>query len=84
MPVHMELRRIIISEKTYQHLLRDDPELAKTCVIQPPVKVKGIVAEVKIYEVPWRPTATGKWPMTNEQCPVNDPVNDQCPMTNAQ
>ncbi|HXF09936.1 MAG TPA: adenylate/guanylate cyclase domain-containing protein [Desulfuromonadaceae bacterium] len=47
--------RIIISETTYQHLLRDDPDLAKTCVALPPVKVKGIVAEVKIYEVPWRP-----------------------------
>jgi class 3 adenylate cyclase len=47
--------RIIISEATYGHLLRDDPELAATCVSLPPVKVKGIVAEVKIYEVPWRP-----------------------------
>ena len=47
--------RIIISEATYGHLLRDDPELAATCVALPPVKVKGIVAEVKIYEVPWRP-----------------------------
>jgi len=47
--------RIIISEATYSHLLRDDPELAATFVALPPVKVKGIVAEVKIYEVPWRP-----------------------------
>ena len=47
--------RIIISEATYEHLRRDDPELAATCVALPPVKVKGIVAEVKIFEVPWRP-----------------------------
>ena len=47
--------RIIISEATYEHLRRDDPELAVTCFALPPVKVKGIVAEVKIYEVPWRP-----------------------------
>jgi class 3 adenylate cyclase/CHASE2 domain-containing sensor protein len=47
--------RIIISEATYRHLLRDDPELAAICTALPPVKVKGIVAEVKIYEVPWRP-----------------------------
>ena len=47
--------RIIISEATYEHLRRDDPELAAVCVALPPVKVKGIVAEVKIYEVPWRP-----------------------------
>ena len=47
--------RIIISEATYSHLLRAGPELAATCIALPPVKVKGIVAEVKIYEVPWRP-----------------------------
>ena len=47
--------RIIISEATYGHLLRDDPELAATCIALPPVKVKGIVAKVKIYEVAWRP-----------------------------
>jgi len=47
--------RIIISEATYEHLKRDDPKLAETCVALPPVKVKGIVAEIKIYEVPWRP-----------------------------
>jgi class 3 adenylate cyclase/CHASE2 domain-containing sensor protein len=47
--------RIIISEATHQHLRRDDPELAAACIALPPVKVKGIVAEVSIYEVPWRP-----------------------------
>jgi len=47
--------RIVISEATYNHLLRDDPELAATCTALPPVKVKGIVAEIKIYEVAWRP-----------------------------
>ncbi len=47
--------RIVISEATYERLRRDDPELAASCVALPPVKVKGIVAEVIIYEVPWRP-----------------------------
>jgi adenylate cyclase len=48
--------RIIISEATYNHLLRDDPELASSCIALPPAKgLKGIVAEIKIYEVPWRP-----------------------------
>ena len=47
--------RIVISEATFNHLLRDDPELAATCIALPPVKVRGIVAEIKIYEVPWRP-----------------------------
>lgn len=47
--------RIVISDATFQHVLRDDPELAKTFVALPPVKVKGIISELKIYEVPWRP-----------------------------
>jgi class 3 adenylate cyclase len=48
--------RIIISAATHGHLLRDDPELAATCIALPPAKgLKGIVAEVNIYEVPWRP-----------------------------
>jgi class 3 adenylate cyclase len=47
--------RIIISEATYEYLRRDDPELAPTCIALPPVKVKGIVAKVNIYEVSWRP-----------------------------
>ena len=46
--------RIIISEATYSHLLRDDPELAATCKALPPEKLKGFAAVVKIYEVPWR------------------------------
>ena len=46
--------RIIIGEATYSHLLRDDPSLAKTCIELPPVKVKGIVDAIKIYEVPWQ------------------------------
>jgi len=46
--------RIIIGEGTYRHLLREDPALAKTCIELPPVKVKGILDAVKIYEVPWQ------------------------------
>jgi len=49
--------RIFISETTHQHLLRDDPALAATCVEQAPQKVKGISTAVKVYEVPWRPDA---------------------------
>jgi class 3 adenylate cyclase/CHASE2 domain-containing sensor protein len=47
--------RIFISEATYKHLLRDDPALAATCILQPPQKVKGIAATINVYEVPWRP-----------------------------
>jgi len=46
--------RIFISEATYKHLVRDDPELAATCILQPPQKVKGIAATINVYEVPWR------------------------------
>jgi adenylate cyclase len=46
--------RIIISDTTYNHLLRHDPALAATCVEMFPVTVKGIKAAVRIYEVPWQ------------------------------
>jgi class 3 adenylate cyclase/CHASE2 domain-containing sensor protein len=46
--------RIVISETTYAHLLRDDPALAATCISLPEAHVKGIRSAVKTYEVPWR------------------------------
>ena len=46
--------RIFIGQTTYQHLLRDDPALAATCVELPPRDLKGFRAAVKAYEVPWR------------------------------
>lgn len=46
--------RIIISDRTYYRLLRDDPVLASTCVELFPVSVKGIRDAVRIYEVPWQ------------------------------
>jgi adenylate cyclase len=46
--------RIIISDTTYNHLLRHDPALAATCAELPSVTVKGIKAVVRIYEVPWK------------------------------
>jgi class 3 adenylate cyclase/CHASE2 domain-containing sensor protein len=46
--------RIFVSETTYEHLLRDDPVLAASCVPQTPQKVKGISSAVKVYEVPWQ------------------------------
>jgi class 3 adenylate cyclase/CHASE2 domain-containing sensor protein len=46
--------RIIISDTTYNHLLRHDPALASTCVELFPVTVKGIKAAVRIYEVSWQ------------------------------
>ena len=47
--------RIFIGKTTYEHLLRDDPALAATCVALPAQKLKGISAAVTVYEVPWRP-----------------------------
>lgn len=48
--------RIIISEATYQELLRDAPALASTCLEQPLVMVKGFREPVRSYEVPWKPS----------------------------
>jgi class 3 adenylate cyclase len=63
--------RIVISEATYNHLLRDDPALAATCVVLPPVRPKGFTAEIKIYEVPWRPS--GASPFDEELFPAKPP-----------
>jgi class 3 adenylate cyclase/CHASE2 domain-containing sensor protein len=52
--------RIIIGEATHRHLLRDDPALAARCIELPPVKVKGILDAVKIYEVPWQDEKPGQ------------------------
>ncbi len=46
--------RIIIGETTYQHLLRDDPALAATCIEQEPTKPKGFQRPVRNFEVPWQ------------------------------
>lgn len=46
--------RIIISDTTYNHLLRAAPALAATCVELFPVKPKGFSSPVRIYEVPWQ------------------------------
>jgi class 3 adenylate cyclase/CHASE2 domain-containing sensor protein len=46
---------IFIGETTYAHLLRDDPALAATCVALPAKQLKGFLAAVNAYEVPWRP-----------------------------
>jgi class 3 adenylate cyclase/CHASE2 domain-containing sensor protein len=47
--------RIFIGETTYEHLLRDDPQLAATCIELPPTDLKGFRTAVRAYEVPWRP-----------------------------
>jgi class 3 adenylate cyclase/CHASE2 domain-containing sensor protein len=47
--------RIFISESTLLELRRADAALAETCVLQPPAKLKGISADITVYEVPWRP-----------------------------
>lgn len=47
--------RIFIGQATYEHVLRDDPAMAATCVELPPRDLKGFHAAVKAYEVPWRP-----------------------------
>ena len=49
--------RIIISNTTYNHLLRHDPALASTCIEMIPVPVKGIRDAVRVYEAPWQTPA---------------------------
>ena len=46
--------RIFIGETTFQHLLREDPELAATCAELPLTELKGFRSAIKAYEVPWR------------------------------
>ncbi len=46
--------RIFISQSTFEHLQRDDPALAATCICLAPIHVKGIRTLVQVYEVPWR------------------------------
>jgi class 3 adenylate cyclase/CHASE2 domain-containing sensor protein len=46
--------RIIISDTTYNHLLRHAPALAATCSELFPVQVKGIKNTVRIYEAAWK------------------------------
>lgn len=46
--------RVIIGATTYQHLLRDAPELAARCRALEPTTVKGISETLTCYEVPWR------------------------------
>jgi adenylate cyclase len=45
--------RVFIGQATFEHLLRDDPALAATCVELPPRDLKGFRSAVKAYEVPW-------------------------------
>ncbi len=47
--------RIFVGQTTYEHLRRDDPALAATCVELPPRELKGFRSAVKAYEVPWLP-----------------------------
>jgi len=67
--------RIVISENTYEHLRRDDPALAATCLPLPVAAVKGFRTAVKIYEVPWRPP--GSVPLDTEFATAADPVKPE-------
>ena len=58
---------IFISQSTYEHLLRDDPVLASSCLALPAVTVKGIRTAVQVYEVPWRSPGS---PPLEEEFPV--------------
>jgi class 3 adenylate cyclase/CHASE2 domain-containing sensor protein len=66
--------RIFIGGTTFQHLLRDDPALAGTCVELPPQELKGFRTAVKVYEVPWRPP--GAPPLEEELSAPSVPDTD--------
>ena len=50
--------RIIISDTTYNHLLRHDPALAAKCKELAPITPKGFLNPVRIYEVSWQLPST--------------------------
>jgi hypothetical protein len=43
----------LIGEHTFLELRRDDPELAASCIVQPPLALKGFRDPINAYEVPW-------------------------------
>lgn len=68
--------RIIIGEATFRDLEKFDLELGARCIEQPPVKVKGIASEVRIWEVPWKhflPPGTGEL-SSAETAPAGKPA----------
>jgi class 3 adenylate cyclase/CHASE2 domain-containing sensor protein len=67
--------RIFIGHTTYQHLLRDAPALAATCVELPPRDLKGFRAAVKAYEVPWRPPGAPPLEQELSNASVGDPTS---------
>jgi class 3 adenylate cyclase/CHASE2 domain-containing sensor protein len=46
--------QIILGETTYQHLTRDDPALAARCRELPPVSVKGVRGQMRLFELLWQ------------------------------
>ena len=56
---HSGSGRIMISDTTYNHLLRQDPALASICKELFPITAKGFLKPVRIYEVPWQPPEAG-------------------------
>jgi class 3 adenylate cyclase/CHASE2 domain-containing sensor protein len=48
--------RILIGEGTRLALQRDDPVLAQSCIELPPQPVKGFREQVRMFEVPWKPS----------------------------
>jgi class 3 adenylate cyclase len=67
--------RIFVGQATYEHLRRDDPALAATCLELPPRELKGFRSAVKAYEVPWLPP--GAQPLEAEfaTSPAADPTS---------
>ena len=69
---HSGAGRILISEATFEHLRRDDAELASRCVAWEPITVKGFRNALKVFEVPWK-----------EAAPAADTTRAEPPVTEA-
>lgn len=74
--------RIFVSETTYEHLRRDDPALAATCLEQPEaLKLKGFSASVRVFEVPWQLPEDSALPEENALNRAPAPSPGQPPTT---
>lgn len=72
--------RIYISQATWEHVRRDDPALASACKPLPPVNLRGIRDEVRVYEVPWLEEA----PFPSGDSPTVKEATDPAPGATAQ
>ena len=78
------LGRILIGPETFSALQRLDPALAATCVVQPPVLLKGFEQRVQSHEVPWREgAANGASPLVETNSSASSAQKSRSPISPA-